>query len=143
MTDFGRIVFVGNCQIGAIWRLYQRTLPEDRARVPVFIESYNAASDDSRRLIANAETVVWQTTEFTQAVGDIDTRGRRFFVPMVICPFLWPYAGTPHPSNESSDALPGGPYPGEFGDAFLSQYAGTDVAPAEAAGSTAIAMWRN
>ena len=64
MTDFGRIVFVGNCQIGAMWRLYQRTLPEDRAREPIFIESYNAASDDSRRLIAEAERVVWQTTEF-------------------------------------------------------------------------------
>ncbi len=54
-------------------------------------------------------------------------------MPMVICPFLWPYAGTPHPRNESSGALPGGPYPGEFGDAFLNQYVGTDVAPAEAA----------
>lgn len=133
MADFGRIVFVGNCQIGAMWRIYQRTLPEDRARIPIFIESYNAASDDSRRRIADAEIVVWQTTEFKQAVGDIETRGKRYFVPMVICPFLWPYGGTPHPRNQSSDALPGGPYPGEFGDAFLNQYVGTDVTPAEAA----------
>jgi hypothetical protein len=133
MTDFGRIVFVGNCQIGAMWRIYQRTLPEDCARLPVFIESYNAASNNNRHLIANAEIVVWQTTEFTQAVGDIETRGKRVFVPMVICPFLWPYGGTPHPGNESSDALPGGPYPGEFGDAFLNQYVGRDVPATEAA----------
>lgn len=133
MTDFGRIVFVGNCQTGAMWRLYQRTLPDDRAGVPIFIESYNAASDDSRQLIAQAEIVVWQATEFTQAVGAIETDAKRFFVPMVICPFLWPYAGTQHPRNESSDALPGGPYPDEFGDTFLNQYVGTDAAPMETA----------
>ena len=133
MTDFGRIVFVGNCQTGAMWRLYQRTLPEDRAGIPRFVESYNAANEHSRQIIAGADILVWQMTEFAQAIGDIETRASCVFVPMVMCPFLWPYSGTPHPRNESFDILPGGPYPGEFGDNFLNQYVGTTASPAEVA----------
>ena len=130
--DFGRIVFVGNCQMGAMWRLYERTLPPERAHIPKFIQSYDAATEESRRLIAEAEVVVWQTTQYVQAIGEVASSAPRFLVPVVMCPFLWPYGGHPHPRNVSSDALPGGPYPGEFGDAFLNQCieSGTDAAEA-------------
>lgn len=133
MEDFGRIVFVGNCQIGAMWRVYERTLPRELAGNAVFIESYNAATPENRRAIAEADRLVWQVTEFDQEIGRIDSPAPRFLVPLVICPFLWPFAGEPHPRNMSPPCLPEGPYPGEFGDAFLNRLVERGVDPARAA----------
>jgi hypothetical protein len=133
LEDFGRVVFVGNCQVGALWRLYERVLPRELAGNAVFIESYNAATPESLRLIAEADRLVWQVTHFEQEIGKIESAASRFLVPMVICPFLWPFAGQPHPRNVSLPCLPEGPYPGEFGDEFLNRLTERGVDPENAA----------
>jgi len=133
LDDFGRVVYVGNCQVGAMWQVYERTLPRDLAGNAVFIESYNAATAESRRLIAEADRLVWQVTEFDQEIGSLESPAPRVLVPLVICPFLWPFAGKPHPRNTAVDWLPGGPYPGEFGDQFLNQLVERGIDPDNAA----------
>jgi tetratricopeptide (TPR) repeat protein len=133
LDDFGRIVFVGNCQIGAMWRVYERGAPREVAEKAVFIESYNAAAPQSRRAIAEADRLVLQVTEFEQEIGQIESPAPRFLVPMVICPFLWPFGGQPHPRNRDMPWLPGGPYPGEFGDEVLNRLIERGVDPDSAA----------
>ena len=133
MMDFGRVAFVGNCQIAAMWLLYTRVLPRELAGQAVYIPAYNAATPESRRAIAEADRVVWQLTEFAQELGNVESSAPRFLVPLCICPFLWPYAGDAHPRNVALPCLPDGPYPGEFGDSFLNQLIDSGTEPDAAA----------
>src|SRR6185437_36818 len=126
-----RIAFVGNCQLSAMREIYRRTLAPDRKGDAIYIRSYRDITESARAELARADRVVWQVTEFDQKVTAIETDAPRFFIPMVICPFLWPYAGEPHPHNPTPWFAPEGPYPGEMGNALLNELIRSGAAPTE------------
>jgi hypothetical protein len=56
----------------------------------------------------------------------------RHFVPLLAGGFLWPFAGQPHPRNESFWFMPSGPYDGEMGDSYLNRLIDKGASPPEA-----------
>ena len=126
--DWGKVVFVGNCQIAAMWRIYVDYLPDELKSSACYVDSAQTATPESLEACAGADRLVVQMTEFAQRIGEIESDAMQYRVPLVLCRFLWPYSGVDHPRNVGRPFLPGGPYPSEFGDEFLNDHiaAGTD-----------------
>jgi len=123
ITEPGRLstVFVGNCQMGALSSLYRRLLPPDSDHKVTYIASYNDATDEDRRAMSNATTVVQQVLNFVPRIGDLVTNATVHLVPHASAAFLWPFGGTAHPSNRPAIIEQSGPYNGELGDSFLNR----------------------
>jgi hypothetical protein len=124
------VVFVGNCQMGALARLYRHIRPDLRDADVTYVPSYEEANEADRRRIAEAGVLVQQVVDFAPRIGDLPTRGRVHLVPHATAAFLWPYGGTPHPRNRPEPTLDlSGPYPAELGDSFLNKAIAAGMAP--------------
>jgi hypothetical protein len=119
MTE--NVVFLGNCQIAIMSRLYKKLRADAEVAVS-YIASYRSASDREKALIAGADILVRQVTDFIPAVGDIVTDAKIVLVPHLTAAFLWPCSGEPHPLNATCQTGDfAGPYPREIGDTFLNK----------------------
>jgi hypothetical protein len=118
------IVFLGNCQAETLAHLYQRVIgaDSDSGDDVHFLPSYEVATGEQRRLIADADVLVRQVLDFAPKIGDLETRAVTHLVPHITGAFLWPYTGSPHPRNFPASMLDkSGPYAAELGDSFLNR----------------------
>jgi hypothetical protein len=129
----GHIVFLGNSNANFICEIYRRILPPDRRGEATHVPAFTAADAEASGALANADHVMWQRTDLGQEISKIQTRGQIHLFPSVICPFLWPYGGHPHPMNRSYPFLEIGPYPMTSGDAFLNQMIAAGIEAEQAA----------
>jgi hypothetical protein len=128
-----KIVFAGNCQLAMLTSLYRRVVVPETEDVVDYVPSYQDASTQQRRAIAEADVLVSQVLDFIPRIGDLETTAKVHLVPNVTAAFLWPYTGSPHPRNVPEPMLDvSGPYPAELGDSFLNRMIAGDV-PAETA----------
>ena len=118
-----RIVFVGNCQVQAIYRLFQKFVWNRSEHELFYVAAYEELDEAGAAAIAKADLIVEQVFDLPPKadIAGLNSRSRRVLVPLVGCNFLWPLAGTAHPQNPSRPFLPGGPYPGEAGISFLNR----------------------
>src|SRR5437763_7008650 len=125
------IVLIGNCQIRALYNLYNRFVGEAARQRVTFIASYEDIAESDRDLIETADVVVEQVLDFKPKadVAGIETSAERVLVPLVNGGFLWPFAGQPHPNNPSRPYLETGPYGAESSDAWLNRMIKTRVDP--------------
>ena len=127
------IVFVGNCQLGALAALYRAAVPPELGNEVIYLPSYEAASADQLRQIAEADILLKQVLDFAPRIGDLATNAAVHLVPHVTAAFLWPCSGQPHPKNAPHRYSDGsGPYNGELGDSFLNRMILDEVDPTEA-----------
>jgi tetratricopeptide (TPR) repeat protein len=126
-----RIVFVGNCQVQAIYGLF-RTFAQDRREHELFyVAAYEELDNAGIAAISKADLIVEQVFDMPPKaeIAGLNSRSRRILVPLVGCNFLWPFAGSPHPQNPTRPFLPGGPFPGEAGVSFLNRMLRDGVDP--------------
>ena len=125
------IVLIGNCQIRALYNLYNRFVGAAARQRVIFIASYEDITESDRIAIRAADVVVEQVLDFKPKadIAGVETLAERVFVPMVNCGFLWPFAGQPHPNNPSRPYLETGPYGAESSDAWLNRMIKTGVDP--------------
>lgn len=116
-----RIVFAGGTQARALAKAYRLDIAADRDEDVFFIGTEAMVREAAHRVVAAADIVVTDLSPQGQTVPEhlIPRSAERIAVPVVTAPFLWPYAGRPHPRNRGTDALKDGPYPADFGDRFL------------------------
>ncbi len=117
-----RLVFVGNCQIGALMHLYEQYAAGARREHLLAIDAFAPLSDDNRRAIAAADLIVDQIfdTEPPLDLAVLAPGRTRISVPTVSGGFLWPFGGQAHPSN-MADFGDNGVFPAELGDAYLNR----------------------
>lgn len=129
-----QIAFIGNCQLQSLSQLYQRF--SDAADTEVsFLPSYEDLTEERAQALARADVIVEQRLDVTPRATPEGVRAgaERIFVPLVAGGFLWPFAGQPHPRNESLWFLAGGPFDGEMGDSYLNRLLDRGTPPADAA----------
>ena len=116
-----RVVFAGGIQTRALAKAYRLDIAADRDEDVFFIGAEAIGREAAHRVVSAADIVVTDVTATSQTVPEhiIPANAERVAVPVVTAPFLWPYAGRPHPRNKPAAGLPGGPYPADFGDSFL------------------------
>ena len=128
-----KIAFIGNCQLQAMYFLYDRFVRPRTGDKLDYLPSYQALTDAQRRATAQAEIVVEQVFDFEQKAGsiEVDPAARRVQVPTVTAGFLYPFSGQPHPRNTPSTcpALRDGPYPAQLGDAYLNRMIKSGIDP--------------
>lgn len=130
-----KIVFVGNCQAGALRALFYRFVQPHTGDESGLVASYERLTDADRAEIQTADRLVVQAQDFTAKSGDLDLPSgvpvHRF--PVVSAGFLWPFGGRERPGNKSETGLPSGPYPIQLGNSYLNRLLRDGVDPAEAA----------
>ncbi len=120
--DARRIVFVGNCQTQALFELYRRFAPDAADQALVFVPSHEDLSADNFAALERADILVEQRLDMQPALqpARIATSAQHFRVPLLSGMFLFPYAGTPHPRNETPWFMASGPFDAEMSDGFLN-----------------------
>lgn len=132
-----RIVFLGNCQLLALSQLYQRFAPAAADEIINYFAPHEVITANQRCVLEAADLIVAQRLDMpSRLAGGADEmsglKAVRHFVPLLSGAFLWPYAGTPHPRNESLWFMPAGPYDGEMSDLYLNRMIEKDVPPEDA-----------
>jgi len=129
-----RIVFAGGQQMRAFARIYRAEVATETDEEIIYIGSEAIGRDAARRAIDAADVAVSETRTTGSVLSEDMLRPgvNLIRVPHVVADYLWPYAGRPHPLNRGEFAIPGGPYPADFGDSFLDQMMEDDV-PEDAA----------
>ena len=116
--------------MGALASLYRSRLSQVGEQEVIYIPSFHEATDEAKELVGQATTLVQQVLDFAPRIGDLPTVARVHLVTHVTAAFLWPYAGTPHPSNRAEPLLEqSGPYNAELGDWFLNCMIAKGVPP--------------
>jgi tetratricopeptide (TPR) repeat protein len=118
-----RIVFIGNCQLLSLSQLYRRFADRAGDEQITYLPSYEDLTQDRITTITDADVIVEQRMDVAPKaeIGGIATTAERHFVPLLAGGFLWPFAGQPHPRNESHWFLPSGPFDGEMSDSYLNR----------------------
>jgi tetratricopeptide (TPR) repeat protein len=118
-----RIVFIGNCQMEVMRGLYDKFVAGITGDETFFLPAWTELDDNGTKILETADLLVDQVQSFSREIvlPPAIAAVRRVSVPLVSASFLWPFAGSPHPSNADSPFLKGGPYPGELGDGFLNR----------------------
>lgn len=117
-----RLVFVGNCQVGALMRLYEQYAAGAQHQELRAIDAFAPLSDNDRRALEAADLIVDQIFDAGPPL-DLEALapGRtRISMPTVSGGFLWPFGGQEHPSNTQGFG-DNGPFPAEQGDAYLNR----------------------
>jgi len=129
-----RVVFAGGTQAKALAKAYRLDIAADRDEDVFFIGAESLAREAAHRVIASADIMVMDLTTSGATVPDalIPAAADQIAVPVVQAPFLWPFAGRPHPQNTPISALREGPYPADFGDSFLDSMMAEGAEPHEA-----------
>jgi tetratricopeptide (TPR) repeat protein len=113
-----RIVIVGGFQAHAIAGLYERFVAVRTGEHVIRVPRHRRAEPGMADAIRQADILVEQTEQTPP--GRSPNGCPVVAIPFVAAPFLWPFAGQPHPSNTPFPFLPSGPYGGEAGDRFLN-----------------------
>ena len=127
------IVFVGNCQMRAVWNIYRTFVSPSTRDTCMYVDAYEA-NPASTAIIETAEIVVGQVAEFKSNI-DLDqlpSAIKQFRIPVVSGVFLWPFGGQAHPKSAKLPFLDLGPYPAEMGDLHLNRMIAKGVDPDEA-----------
>ena len=129
-----RVVFAGGIQAKALAKAYRLDIAADTDEDVFFIGAEALSREAAHRVIAAGDVVVTDLTAAGPSVADylIPGNAQSIAVPVVRADFLWPFAGRPHPRNRGTDAVPGGPYPADFGDSFLDDMLAQGVSEDEA-----------
>ena len=118
-----RIIFVGNCQIQAIYHLFQRFAWHPGEQALTYVPAYEALDSDAAAEIAKADLIVEQVFDLPPKaeIEGLNKTARRVLVPLVGANFLWPFAGSPRIHNPVRPFLPMGAFPAEAGISFLDR----------------------
>jgi tetratricopeptide (TPR) repeat protein len=118
-----KIIFLGNCQVQAIYDLYLRFAAQAVDQQVRYVRSYEGLTDVDRTALEQADLIVEQIQEFqaSATVPGVAPDAARIGVPVVHGGFLWPFAGQPHPHNPHLPYLESGPYDAEISDSFLNR----------------------
>jgi tetratricopeptide (TPR) repeat protein len=133
---YRNIVFVGNCQAIALWRLYRDCLAEPGATRVSHVNPRATLGPSDRKTLAEADLVTVQDYDlfpFTEYVGIIRRDATVIHYPVVMCGFLWPFAGRArHPKNRGYSFFGPGPFNVPMGDGFLNRLIRKGVSADEA-----------
>jgi hypothetical protein len=129
-----RIVFAGGQQMRALARTYRAEVATETDEEIIFIGAEAIGRDAARRAMDAADVLVSETLETGSVLSEDMLRpgAELLRVPHVAADFLWPNAGRPHPKNRGEFVIQGGPYPADFGDAFLDSMMDQGIAEDEA-----------
>jgi tetratricopeptide (TPR) repeat protein len=129
-----RVVFIGNCQVQSLSQLYQRFADRAGDEHIAYLPSYEHLTDERAATIAAADVLIEQRLDVAPRaeIDGIAGNAERHFVPLLAGGFLWPFAGQPHPRNETPWFMPAGPFDAEMGDSYLNRLIDKAVSPAEA-----------
>ena len=129
-----RVVFIGNCQLQALSALYRRFSEGRGEEIIAYLPSYESLTLERTEAIVQADLIIEQRLDLAPQVeiDGIIGSAERHFVPLLAGGFLWPFAGQPHPRNESFWFMPSGPYDGEMGDSYLNRLIDKGAPPPEA-----------
>jgi hypothetical protein len=118
-----RVVFAGAGQAKALAKAYRLDVALDTDEDVFFIGADSIGRDAARKVIGAADVLVTDLGPGGPTVPDemIQVGTLRIAVPVVTCPFLWPFAAGAHPLNDHMPGLPDGPYPEGFGDSLLDE----------------------
>ena len=115
-----KLVFCGNCQMGALQRAYQTLVSPHTGDETTFVTFQHVDRPASRHAAAKADILVeqiWPTHKDGWLKG-VNPGARRLRVPSVGAPFLFPFAGTSHPDGARTYGAYY-PFDGDYGDAWL------------------------
>ena len=127
------VVFVGNCQLGALAGLYKRFVAEEYEDSVHYLASYQECNAAQLQIAAEADILLHQVLDFAPKIGDLPTKAKIYLVPHISGAFLWPHGGQAHPKNGPPPfGDPAGPYNAEIGDSFLNKQIASEVDPDEA-----------
>lgn len=132
-----KIVFIGNCQAGALADVYRSCIAPCTEDFVSQIFAYGEEQIDTaaRALLDAADVIVGQVFDYEQ-VPDPENIGPHVLLirfPWVAAHFLWPSYNEAHPRNQAYWYLPSGPWPAQLGDSFLNRMIAEGVGAAEAA----------
>jgi tetratricopeptide (TPR) repeat protein len=118
------LVFLGDCQAGALAHLYEKFVsPMTGESVRYANATTNQPSLTDAQTIGTAEIIVSQVFNTERPLNRAVTRpgAQQFKFPALFGGFLWPFAGrAPHTTNVSLPFMRSGPYPAQLGDTFLN-----------------------
>jgi hypothetical protein len=116
-----RIVFAGGQQMRALARTYRAEVATETDEDIIYIGAEAIGRDAARRAMDAADVLVSEMLDTGSVLSEEMLRpgAELLRVPHVAADFLWPNAGRPHPKNRGEFVIQGGPYPADFGDAFL------------------------
>ncbi len=128
------VIFIGNCQFIVLAALYERFAGRTESETVMVLPNYERLTDESREAVAGADLIWEQRVDVAPQVdvGGVATRAERHQVPLLAGGSLWPFAGEPHPCNETPWFLPAGPWNGELSDGYLNRLILQGVPPDEA-----------
>lgn len=128
-----KLVFIGNCQIGALMSLYSDYASQSRHEILYNINAFAPLSNQDIEAIEGADVVVDQVydTDSPVNVAEFSSSHRSVSVPTVAGGFFWPFGGQAHPRNTPNFG-DNGAFPSELGDSYLNRLIGQG-AGAEAA----------
>jgi Flp pilus assembly protein TadD len=118
-----KIVFVGNCQVGAICSVYKTLVAPWTDDSATFVDAYDFNPVKAAEAFQNADILVGQVAE-TKSNVDIDELSAniaKYRVPVITAGFLWPFGGQPHPKTAGLTHTSHRPYPAELGDSYLNR----------------------
>jgi tetratricopeptide (TPR) repeat protein len=121
-----RIVLVGNFQFAALAGLYEQFVAVRTGEQVTHVPPPRRNEETAKVAIRQADVLVEQTG---MPPGESVEGHERIAVPLVAAPFLWPFAGEPHPRNAAAGPTLRGPYTGEMGDRYLNRLIAEGVAP--------------
>jgi Flp pilus assembly protein TadD len=125
------IAFIGDHQVRCLRTLFDRTLGVSTGQKTVHVDPFAGVSDDHRRQIEDADTLVVQSAlpppEPEMDLDKLNPGAARFLVPRVTGDFLWPFGGQPHIRSFATGQIPGGVFTSEFGDAYLNRAMGDEL----------------
>jgi hypothetical protein len=129
-----RIVFAGGQQMRALARIYRAEVASETDEDIVFIGAEAIARDAARRAMDAADVLVSEMRDEGSILseGMLRPGADLLRVPHLMADYLWPNAGRPHRLNRGEFIVPGGPYPADFGDAFLDRMMDGGVSEDEA-----------
>lgn len=129
-----RIIFVGNCQLIKLSKIYCNTLATGLHGTAYYINPQLELTEADQQALAQADCVVWQIADVTSkvALSIVPAAVQIIKVPLVSAVFLWPFAGRPHPKSQKLPHSPNGPFDPELGDVFLNGLIAEGVEPDEA-----------
>jgi tetratricopeptide (TPR) repeat protein len=127
------IVFLGNCQAGALSSIVQRFVSPYLEITTDFVDAYNSVDAASLARVKRADVVVAQASTGTPALGieHVPAGIPVHLVPVVSGAFLYPYQGVVHPA-QPTEAAGTIPFQAEYSDRYLAKLYMAKVEPAEA-----------
>ena len=118
----------------ALHDLYKRFVGNSLSREVTYVPSYQDITPKDLEKLGRANVIVEQVFDFEPSVNlkDLGLTAKIIPIPVLSGTFLWPFAGSEHPSNPRRSYLEVGPYPAEYGDSFLNKMIDLGVSPEEA-----------